>query len=167
MKIKRFENYTSAPAKTGTQVDDLTSFFIKTMFDVAKNSVARRLQVGSVVIKNNNIVGIGFNHTPFNQDQNCQIELPDGSLKSKPWVHFADSDKEGVIHAETDALRRMYESGVSPVGCTMYVTHSCCLDCAKLVAESGIKKVYYGEAFHDTSGLDYLNAHGVQTEQIS
>lgn len=96
---------------------DLQKFFLETIFNIADNSVARRLKVGAIFVKNNSIVGIGYNHTPFDKDQSCQVQK-DGNLISKPWINY-DENKDGVIHAEIDCMRRMKLNNISTQGCSV------------------------------------------------
>lgn len=162
MKIKKLNEYKTAPVG----IDNLTNLFVNTILDVAKNSVAKRLQVGCIFVKNNNIVGIGYNHTPFDRDQSAQVQLDDGTLKSKPWINYTEQDKDGVIHAEIDALRRMKDCGISPQGCSVYVTHSSCSDCANELVNSKIKEVFYVYGFRDSTGIDILNKNGIPCKKI-
>jgi len=168
MKIKKLNEFKETPSG----IDDLTSLFVDTILDVAENSVARRLQVGCVFVKNNNIVGIGYNHTPFNRDQNCQVQDEEGNLKSKPWIYY-DEDKDGVIHAEVDALRRLNDCGISPVGCTVYVTHECCKFCAQALADAKISEVFYlypykgAKNIPGPTGPEVLSKAGIPCSQIN
>jgi len=149
---------------TKTQ-DDLTDFFIKTIFDVADNSVAIRLKVGCIFVNNNNIVGIGYNHTPFDRNQSCQVQV-DGELVSKPWINF-DENKDGVIHAEIDCMRRMKNSNVPTQGCVVYVTDACCLSCAKELVKAKVSEVYYVRPYRIMDGVNYLLSNGIKVEKIS
>jgi dCMP deaminase len=123
-------------------------------------SSARRLHVGCVVVKDNTIIGIGYNGMPSGWDNNCEdtIQHSDDTitLKTKP----------EVLHAETNALAKIAKSTNSSDGATMFITHAPCLDCAKLVYQSGIKSVYYRNSYKNTDGLDFLNKCNVEVTMI-
>jgi len=123
-------------------------------------SSARRLQVGCVVIKDNTIIGIGYNGMPSGWTNDCEdvIQHSDDtiSLKTKP----------EVLHAETNALAKIARSTNSSDGASMFITHAPCLDCAKLVYQSGIKSVYYRNSYKNTDGIDFLNKCNVEVFQV-
>jgi len=127
----------------------------------SKLSTARRLQVGAIVVKDDRIISIGYNGTPSGWDNNCEDEIryPDSdavTLKTKP----------EVIHAEMNALMKLARSHESGDGATMFITHAPCAECAKHIIQSGIAAVYYGEAYRDTTGLDFLQRGGVEVQQL-
>jgi dCMP deaminase len=123
-------------------------------------SSAVRLQVGCVVVKDNTIIGIGYNGMPSGWDNNCEdtIQHSDDTvtLKTKP----------EVLHAETNALAKIAKSTNSSDGASMFITHAPCLDCAKLVYQSGIKSVYYRNSYKNTDGIDFLNKCNVEVTMI-
>jgi dCMP deaminase len=124
-------------------------------------SSARRLQVGCVVVKDNTIIGIGYNGMPSGWDNNCEEEIkwPNGDIK------FLTTKPE-VLHAETNALAKIARSTNSSDGASMFITHAPCLDCAKLVYQSGIKSVYYRNSYKNTDGIDFLNKCNVEVTEI-
>ena len=124
-------------------------------------SSARRLQVGCVVVKDNTIIGIGYNGMPSGWDNNCEEEIkwPNGDIK------FLTTKPE-VLHAETNALAKIARSTNSSDGASMFITHAPCLDCAKLVYQSGIKSVYYRNSYKNTDGIDFLNKCNVEVTVI-
>jgi dCMP deaminase len=122
----------------------------------AELSTARRLKVGALVVKDDRIISIGYNGMPTGWDNNCEHELEDGSIKTKP----------EVLHAETNALAKLARSTESGLDADLFVTHSPCLDCAKLIYQSGIKRVYYANAYRDDSGISFLKASGITVEKI-
>ena len=71
------------------------------------------------------------------------------------------------MHAETNAIAKLAKSTESGAGATMFITHSPCLDCAKLIYQSGINKVFYRDAYRNTDGVDFLTKSGVWVEQIN
>jgi len=124
-------------------------------------SSARRLHVGCVVVKDNTIIGIGYNGMPSGWDNNCEEEIkwPNGDIK------FLTTKPE-VLHAETNALAKIARSTNSSDGASMFITHAPCLDCAKLVYQSGIKSVYYRNSYKNTDGIDFLNKCNVEVTEI-
>ena len=119
-------------------------------------STARRLKVGALVVKDDRIISIGYNGMPTGWDNNCEIEQPDGTLKSKP----------EVLHAETNAIAKLARSNESGLDADIFVTHSPCLDCAKLIYQAGIRRVYYSVSYRDDSGINFLKNSGVEVEQL-
>jgi dCMP deaminase len=71
-----------------------------------------------------------------------------------------------VLHAESNAISKLARSSESGEGATMFITHAPCMDCAKLVYQSGIKSVYFGTAYRDSSGTDFLKKCGIEVVQI-
>jgi dCMP deaminase len=119
-------------------------------------SHARRLKVGALIVKDDRIISIGYNGMPSGWDNDCELETEDGSLKTKP----------EVLHAETNAIAKLARSSESGFGSTLFVTHSPCLDCAKIIYQSGIKHVYYATDYRDDSGITFLRNSGIQVEQL-
>ena len=118
---------------------------MKTAHAFAECSTARRLQVGAIVVKDNRIISIGYNGMPSGWDNNCEIEIENEHLKKYPNPHqhhvIELKSKPEVLHAETNAIAKLARSSESGEGATMFITHSPCLDCAKLIYQSGIKSV--------------------------
>jgi dCMP deaminase len=92
---------------------------------------------GCVVVKDNTIIGIGYNGMPSGWTNDCEdvIQLSDDTVELKT--------KSEVLHAETNALAKIAKSTNSSEGSSLFVTHAPCLDCAKLIYQSGINSVYY------------------------
>jgi len=128
---------------------------MKTAETFAELSPARRLHVGAIVVREDRIISIGYNGMPAGWDNNCEDEI-NGELKTKP----------EVLHAETNALAKLARSSESGLDSDLFVTHSPCLDCAKIIYQSGIKRVFFGLAYRDNSGLDFLRKSGVEVEQL-
>jgi dCMP deaminase len=132
-------------------------------------SSARRLQVGCVVVKDNTIIGIGYNGMPSGWDNNCEEAV--NVNPSDPRYDYNNFTKElktkpEVLHAETNALAKIARSTNSSDGASMFITHAPCLDCAKLVYQSGIKSVYYRNSYKNTDGIDFLNKCNVEVTMI-
>ena len=139
--------------------------FINAYMDVAERfaelSSARRLHVGAIVVKDDRIISIGYNGMPSGWDNNCEDEIryPDAegvTLKTKP----------EVLHAETNCIAKLAKSNESGLGATMFITHAPCLDCAKLIYQSGINSILYRNSYRDTSGVTFLEKSGIQVTQV-
>ena len=118
----------------------------------AKLSSAQRLQVGCVIVKDNTIIGIGYNGMPSGWDNVCEHEG-----KTKP----------EVLHAETNAIAKVARSTSSTDGASLFVTHAPCIDCAKLIHQSGIENVYYKNEYRSTEGVDFLEKCIIMVEKLS
>ena len=133
---------------------------MKTAETFAELSHARRLHVGAIVVKDDRIISIGYNGMPAGWDNNCEdtIQHSDDTitLKSKP----------EVLHAETNAIAKLAKSTESGDGAVLFVTHSPCLDCAKLIFQSGIRSVFYRNSYRSTDGTAFLEKSGVRVEKI-
>ena len=127
----------------------------------AELSSARRLHVGAIVVKDDRIISIGYNGMPSGWDNNCEdtIQHSDDTitLKSKP----------EVLHAETNAIAKLAKSNESGMGATMFITHAPCLDCAKLIYQSGISSVLYRNTYRDTSGITFLERSGIKVIKVN
>ena len=138
----------------------LLDAYMKTAETFAECSTAKRLHVGAIVVKDDRIISIGYNGMPSGWDNDCEdIKINnDGQyeLKTKP----------EVLHAETNAIAKLAKSNESGLGATMFITHSPCMDCAKLVYQSGINTVYYRNSYRDENGIQFLEKAGVKIEKI-
>ena len=126
----------------------------------AQLSHARRLQVGAVIVKDDSVISYGYNGMPAGWDNNCEdttgYNLGEPILKTKP----------EVLHAESNSIAKLAKSTNSGMGATMFITHAPCMECAKLIYQSGIGHVLYRNSYRDTSGVTFLEASGVKVEQI-
>ena len=127
----------------------------------AELSSARRLHVGAIIVKDDRIISIGYNGMPAGWDNNCEDEIkwPNGDIK------FLKTKPE-VLHAETNAIAKLARSTESGNSATLFVTHAPCLDCAKLVYQSGINSVFYRNDYRDEDGIQFLEKAGVRVEKI-
>ena len=121
----------------------------------AELSHAKRLQVGAVVVKDDTVISYGYNGMPAGWDNACEdtIQYSDDTvaLKTKP----------EVLHAESNAIAKLARSSNSGVNADIFITHSPCIECAKLIYQSGIKRVYFGQQYRDNSGIEFLEKSGV------
>jgi dCMP deaminase len=127
----------------------------------AELSTAVRLQVGCVIVKDNTIIGIGYNGMPSGWDNVCEeIKHTDFTgtvlMKSKP----------EVLHAETNAIAKVSRSNNSTDSADLFVTHAPCLECAKLIYQSGIKSVFYRDTYRSEDGIQFLQKCNVEVKQI-
>ena len=132
-------------------------------------SSAIRLQVGCVVVKDNTIIAIGYNGMPSGWDNSCEYIADVHPSDSRyDYNNFSKElkTKPEVLHAETNALAKIARSTNSSDGASMFITHAPCLDCAKLVYQSGIKSVYYRNSYKNTDGIDFLNKCNVEVTMI-
>ena len=140
---------------------------MKTAETFAELSHARRLHVGAIVVKDDRIISIGYNGMPAGWDNNCEDESVELYSGYEGAIHRTVlKTKPEVLHAETNAIAKLARSSDSGLGSDIFITHAPCLDCAKLIYQSGIKRVFFGEAYRDDSGIKFLKASGVDVEQI-
>ena len=154
----------------------------------AQLSSAKRLQVGCVVVKDNTIIGIGYNGMPAGWDNNCEdIEWCNagGWLSAEEiiegWPYegaYLDADgnemqgryrlktKPEVLHAETNAIAKIARSTNSSEGAALFVTHAPCLDCAKIIHQAGINSVYYRNTYRSTDGIDFLEKCNINVKKV-
>jgi len=121
-------------------------------------SYAKRLQVGAVIVNGNKILATGYNGMPSGWDNECEtteiVELDEKFVKQLV-------TKQEVLHAETNAIAKVSASTESSEGATMFCTHAPCINCAKLIYQSGINSLYYRNTYRDTSGIEFLESSGV------
>jgi dCMP deaminase len=125
-------------------------YFMQMAELTATLSYAKRLQVGALIVKGNRIVGTGYNGMPTDWENDCEIEV-NGELKTKA----------EVLHAETNAIAKVAQSTESSEGSTMFCTHAPCVDCAKLIYQSGIATLYFKHEYRDDAGIKFLKLSGV------
>ena len=144
--------------------------YMKTAQIFSELSHARRLHVGAIVVKDDRIISIGYNGMPAGWDNNCEYEVTEfqteygvgsklvktGELKTRP----------EVLHAETNAIAKLAKSTESGANATMFITHSPCLDCAKLIFQSGISSVFYRDSYRSEDGIQFLKHSGVEVEKL-
>ena len=117
----------------------------------AQNSYCKRRKVGALLVKDRMIISDGYNGTPSGFENICE---EDGV--TKPYV----------LHAEANAITKVAKSGNSSEGATLYVTASPCLECSKLIIQSGIKRVVYRDEYRLTDGIDLLRRAGIKVENV-
>jgi len=152
--------------------------FIDAYMDTAKRfaqlSTAKRLQVGAIIVKDERIISIGYNGTPPGWDNVCEDEVinrivvkSDEIGTSYPIEYTKElKTKPEVIHAEANAIAKLAKSNESGKDSVMFLTHAPCIDCAKQIFTAGINKVYFGEHYRSTDGLDFLKKCNVEVEHV-
>ena len=155
--------------------------FMDTAYRFAELSPARRLHVGAIVVKDDRIISIGYNGMPVGWDNECEYKdyMPgdsqdehlypfdtyDSELESNRRFRYVTRDE--VLHAESNAIAKLAKSNDSGNGADLFVTHSPCIHCAKLIHQSGISRVYYGENYRDDAGIEFLKKSGVDVKKIN
>jgi dCMP deaminase len=150
--------------------------FLVAYMDMAKRfaelSTARRLKVGAIIVKEDRVISIGYNGMPSGWDNNCEIEdWPD-------WMEDRDQldpaylrlrSKPEVLHAEANAITKVARSSESCENAAIFCTHTPCIECAKLIYQSGITEVYIGEDYAARKGCgeDFLMKTGIKIEKIA
>ncbi len=160
----------------------------------AELSHARRLHVGAIVVKDDRIISIGYNGMPAGWNNDCEtkeymdrgaggwldpeeiyerwpfeedIELIDpdeGSIKISR--RYCLKTRPEVLHAESNAIAKLAKSNESGLGASLFVTHAPCIDCAKLIYQSGISSVYYRSQYRNDLGIQFLEKSGIKVEKI-
>jgi len=128
----------------------------------ASLSSATRLKVGCVIVKNDTIIGIGYNGMPSGWDNVCEDEEYD-----QDGFHITSKTKKEVIHAEINAISKVARSTNSSEGAYMFITHAPCMECSKALFQSGIQKVFYKNEYRDLSGIKFLKDCGMEVEQYN
>lgn len=131
-------------------------YYIKVAQLCAKNSYAVNLQVGAIIVKDGQIMSDGFNGTPCGFENKCEVKCIDGSLYTLSYV----------LHAESNAILKCAKYGRPTNGSTLYITHSPCIECAKLIIQAGIIKVVYLEDYRKSEGLELLKKAGINVEKF-
>ena len=118
----------------------------------SENSYCTRRKVGALLVKNKMIISDGYNGTPSGFPNVCE----DQENRTYPYV----------LHAEANAITKVAKSNNSSEGSTLYVTDSPCIECSKLIIQSGIKRVVYSKLYRVTDGIELLKTAGIATEYI-
>lgn len=126
--------------------------YINTAFEVAKLSYCNRLKVGSIIVKDNRIISIGYNGTPSGMPNVCE----DASNTTLPIV----------IHSEINSILKLARSTESAENAVMFVTHAPCIECSKAIIQSGISKVFYAIDYRSMDGISLLNAVGIDVTKV-
>ena len=159
---------------------------MKTAENYASLSTAVRLQVGSIIVKDDRIISIGYNGMPSGWDNTCEDRVwdagaggwldPDEFNERYPYqgwhegaqrtVRYGLKTKPEVLHAEANAIAKVARSCESAEGAVLFVTHSPCIECAKLIYQSGIRQVFYRDNYRSEAGTDFLKQAGVTVYKV-
>ncbi len=123
-----------------------------TAFTFAEQSYCKRLKVGAVLAREGRILATGYNGTISGTPNTCECE--DGTTS------------DFTLHAEQNLITFCAKQGIPTNGTTIYITHSPCKQCAKLIAQSGITEVVYSQTYKDTAGIDFLQACNILVRQF-
>ena len=169
--------------------EKLVDAYMKTAEIFAELSHAQRLHVGAIVVKDDRIISIGYNGMPAGWDNDCEHKdymsgsaggwlSPEEIYEQWPFEEedidpdlgyarrYALKTKPEVLHAESNAIAKLAKSNDSGLGADIFITHAPCIECAKLIYQSGINGVYYGENYRDDSGIEFLKKSGVNIEKL-
>ena len=132
----------------------------------ANLSSAQRLKVGAIVVKDDRIISIGYNGMPSGWDNCCEdtVLVDYGNRASD--AKYELKTKPEVLHAESNAISKLAKCSESGNGATMFITHAPCIDCAKLIYQSGIAAVYYKNDYRSTQGIEFLNKSGIKVVKV-
>lgn len=136
--------------------------FMDTAHRFAQLSTARRAKVGAIIVKDSRIISIGYNGMPAGWDNCCEEHY---TMIREDGERFIETKtKPEVLHAETNAIAKVARSAESCEGATMFCTHLPCIQCAKLIYQSGIECVYYDNDYQSAAGVgkDFLRQSGVR-----
>jgi len=162
--------------------DKMKLAHMRTAFNYAACSSAVRLQVGSIIVKDDAIISIGYNGQPSGWDNVCEEReymssdaggwLDPDEIESQ-WPFVAEDQlryrlktKSTVLHAESNAISKLAKLNGGAQGSAIFITHCPCLDCAKTIYQAGITEVYYAQSYRDTIGADFLLKCGLTVEQV-
>ena len=118
----------------------------------AENSYCKRRKVGALIVKEKMIISDGYNGTPAGFENVCEYE----NDRTYPYV----------LHAEANAITKVARSNNSSDGATLYVTSSPCIECAKLIIQSGIRRVVFSEYYRLNDGIDLLKKAGIEVDFV-
>ncbi len=166
----------------------MKQFYMRVAELYAGLSRANRLQVGSVIVKDDNIISGSFNGTPSKWDNDCEYKIHPTEFELKelsvpdlvnryPLIEFSGEfndqisryalkTKDEVLHSEMNSIAKLAKSVYSGVGAALFCTHQPCIECAKLIYQAGITEVYYRTEYRSNRGVDFLKKCGIVVEQM-
>ena len=140
---------------TDTRVDWHT-YFMNIARQAATRSTCDRKHVGAVIVRDKTILSTGYN----------------GSIRGLPHCddvgHLMDAGHcVATVHAEANAIIQAAKNGVRIDGGELYTTASPCWSCFKLIANAGIRRIYYGEFYRDTRSIEVASQVGIELIDLS
>ena len=136
---------------------------MRAALEYAKCSTAVRAKVGCLIVKDNRVISIGYNSMPSGWSNVCERTI---SEPYQPDTERLESKRE-VLHAETNAIAKLARSSESGDGAYVFTTHAPCIDCAKLIYQSGIAKVYYHFPYKSDVGIKFLDKCEIPVFQLA
>jgi dCMP deaminase len=118
----------------------------------AENSYCKRRKVGALIVRGRMIISDGYNGTPSGFENVCEDE----SGRTKPYV----------LHAEANAITKVAKSNNSSENATLYVTSAPCMECSKLIIQSGIRRIVFSDLYHNSDGIELLSRAGIEIVHI-
>lgn len=154
--------------------------YMQTAYQFAKLSYANRRKVGCVIVKDKQLISFGYNGMPHGFENNCetnQVRCYENPEHAEILIEKGYACDDGccskeitraeVLHAESNAIMKVAKSTMSCEGAELYTTTCPCFDCAKLIIQAGIRKVFFCEDYRDMSGIALLERAGVEVEQVN
>lgn len=133
----------------------------KLYMDIAKRlaemSYANRLKVGSLLVRDDIIISHGWNGMPSGMNNVCEFEIEENNIITK----------DEVLHAEQNTITKAAKHGISTKNSTLYITHAPCIQCSKLIQQSGINRVVFLETYRNTDGLELLQKCNIEVINLN
>ena len=154
----------------------IDALYMRMAFIWSENSYAVRRKVGCLIVKNNSIISDGYNGTPSGFPNVCEsvscrkpnyADCLGGGVDCLNCVHADLTTYNYVLHAEANAITKLSKSNNSSEGATIYVTDEPCIECSKLIIQSGIKRVVYAREYRLHDGIELLKKAGIEITQIN
>lgn len=145
-----------------------TKAHMKAAYVYADLSYCKRRKVGCVIVKHDpsrggtdRIISIGYNGTPPGEDNCCEEWVEDGDY------HSGFFTKPNVVHAEHNAIKKLQETPETGENTIFFVTTAPCVQCAQRIIDFGITHVVYNEVYRNEHGIEHLQKHGIEVEQLT
>jgi dCMP deaminase len=157
----------------------IDEIYMRIAYQVADLSYAERRKVGCIIVKDGQIISIGYNGTPHGFENICeevQVMACDNlnnsaMLEKDGWILSDDNQytksitRKEVLHAESNAITKLAKSTISSNGTVLYTTTMPCFECSKLIIQAGVVEVVYCEEYRDHSGIFLLEKAGIKVYQ--
>ena len=153
--------------------------FMRIAYQVASESKAEKRKVGAVIVKDNNIIALGYNGTPSGFDNCCEDKVitdfkvkevsmnPNGNGEIGGTIeNFELKTRPEVLHAESNAISKCARSTYSSEGADIFVTTAPCIECAKLIIQAGIKNVFWSEEYKSMDGIRLLEKANIYVKRV-
>ena len=145
----------------------LDSLYMDIALRVSEMSYAVRKKVGAVLVNDENIISFGWNGVPRGFNNRCEDPVGEPYFKATEIGPITDlKTKEEVVHAEMNTIAKLARNGGTALGSFLYLTLSPCFHCAKLILQSGIKRVIYKEKYRDDKPIEFLKNGGIECTEL-